>query len=378
MARCLSLLSGSFLISHCNNNAPVCHGLSVKRSKSSGSTTGTIAINDILLQYGKIVRKKIKEENATFGDPKSVKANYAAALSHPSVYQRPRKKCDDEDENKKSGETTSADAADSSSIRNRGFCNWVIPNFLMVGQYPGVSPEHWGPKGEDAREHIELITSEKGGNINTFISLQAEIPPQSDHDEWNKSGGEIYLGNEDVQKRFPRPFTHYAPIVENAMVSKKANESSEKKDSANRSSSRGPIFIHAPIQDLDVPSSKPLKDLLLRMLQLMASNEEENTNVQPVSHRDDKEPVDSNDRDRNIIYLHCWGGRGRAGVVAGCLLSLIWPQLTPQEVLDWIQAGYISRAGASKMPTELSTSPQTLQQRNFVKAFVKDIHRISK
>ena len=75
----------------------------------------------------------------------------------------------------------------------------------------------------------------------------------------------------------------------------------------------------------------------------------------------------------SAIYLHCWGGRGRAGLVGACLLSLLWPELNGETVLDAVQGAYNSRAEAGTMPSALKRSPQTDEQRAFVRGFVAKV-----
>jgi hypothetical protein len=213
----------------------------------------------------------------------------------------------------------------SSTGNMRGFCNWIIPNRVMVGQYPGQNPEVDGPDQEAVQAHIESMIQD--ACITMFCSLQSEIPSQDDSSAWEDGG--IYL--EPMGRRdFPRPFTHYAPII--------------------RSLSPDCRFLHAPIVDLSVPNSDSLQSLLLQLL----------------------EAIDEEDRS---IYIHCWGGRGRAGLVGSCLVSLLWPELDSNAVLDLVQAGYDTRAGAKEMPLSLSKSPQTSTQREFVKAFVQERQR---
>jgi hypothetical protein len=68
----------------------------------------------------------------------------------------------------------------------RGFCNWIVPDRVMVGQYPGQSPEAIGPSAEDVQVHLECLVVQDAavatavGRINLFCSLQSEIPPQTD------------------------------------------------------------------------------------------------------------------------------------------------------------------------------------------------------
>jgi protein-tyrosine phosphatase len=216
-------------------------------------------------------------------------------------------------------------AYEKSNGMMRGFSNWIIPNRIMVGQYPGQNPEVDGPSTQEVQAHIESIAQDAG--INLFCSLQSEIPPQTDYEAWAE--GEIYL-EMGLRREFPRPFTHYAPVV--------------------RSVTPDCQFIHNPIVDLSVPNSESLQSLLSQLL----------------------EAIDEEDR---CIYIHCWGGRGRAGLTSACLLSLLWPELDASASLDWVQAGYDSRLGAKSMPGALSKSPQTETQRQLVKEFVQERQR---
>ena len=211
----------------------------------------------------------------------------------------------------------------------RGFCNWIVPGFVMIGQYPGQTPESGGPTHQEVRQHIQKITQTH--QVSLFCSLQTEIPSQNDSSSWwdHDNQGRIFLEPPSLRRQFPHPFTHYAPIVREYCQ-------------------RDPIFLHHPIEDLNVPDShEPLEQLLLELLNHMSQ------------------------KGKGAVYLHCWGGRGRGGLVGACLLSLLWPTLTSQEILDWIQRGYATRLGHDKMPLTLSKSPQTTAQRDFVHSFVQ-------
>ena len=214
----------------------------------------------------------------------------------------------------------------------RGFCNWLIPQTIMIGQYPGVTPESYGPTLKESNLHIQNMITD--ANISLFCCLQTEVPAQDDNNAWNNNGGEIYLEPEYLRREeFPRPFTRYAPIAESF-----ASENQQQL-----------TFIHNPIEDLDVPTCN---DGLLSLLSQLLHHLE----------------VDG------IIYLHCWGGRGRAGLVGACLASLIFPELSSKEILDWVQRGYDTRMGAECMSNGLKRSPQTQQQRQFVTEFVDNVH----
>ena len=229
----------------------------------------------------------------------------------------------------------------------RGFCNWLIPHHLMVGQYPGQTPELGGANPHDVQQHLEYLVQDAG--VRLFCSLQSELPAQTDDMAWAQKDGLIFLEPDYVRRQFPRPFTQYAPMVRDIMATTNDN---------NNSNNNQPIFLHAPIEDLNVPESQePLQQLLLELLDFLC-------------HKDDDD--DDENTNSSCIYVHCWGGRGRAGLVGGCLLSLLWPCLDADQVLAWIQTGYATRLGHDQMSSALSTSPQTSQQRSFVRQFVQD------
>lgn len=203
----------------------------------------------------------------------------------------------------------------------RGHCNWLIPQRVMVGQYPGENPSPISPNGEDVRAHLHALIHEAG--VNMFCSLQAELPAQTSYDAWGEKG-EIYLDKDKIQK-YPQPFSHYAPIARSFLPECR--------------------FLHLPMNDLAVPSATSLQDILLALLTVMED-------------------------EQCILYLHCWGGRGRVGLVGACLLSMLFPEQDALTILDLVQAGYDTRAGAKEMPLKLSKSPETESQRDFVSSFV--------
>lgn len=217
----------------------------------------------------------------------------------------------------------------------RGFCNWLLPGRLMVGQYPGQTPEPDGPTSNEVEEYLSTLVNDAG--VNLFCSLQSELPPQDDYEAWNQVGGKIHLPDPRDRRTFPSHFSHYAPTV--SAVSNNGNTDRVQ-------------YLHWPIDDLSIPEdSQSLQGLLGEILTTMVDTD-----------------VDG-DLGR-LVYLHCWGGRGRAGLTAACLVSLLYPELEASRILEWIQVGYDSRLGAEQMPWGLSRSPQTESQRKFVQDFV--------
>eukprot|EP00439_Symbiodinium_sp_Y106_P079065 s1503_g17.t2 len=77
-----------------------------------------------------------------------------------------------------------------------------------------------------------------------------------------------------------------------------------------------------------------------------------------------------------VIYLHCWGGRGRSGVVAACLLGSMFHEMTAAECLEMVQCGYSSRGSKADVGA-LAKSPQTDEQRQFVKLFERSLNQLA-
>jgi len=249
--------------------------------------------------------------------------------------------------------------------QRRGFSNWILPGVIMVGQYPGRVPETNTPTEEEVSKHIsKVLYHNHNANANRvcFISLQSELPPQDDHDSWiAKHQGEIYLADAASRKEWPNPFSHYASTVTKVLE----NENTQPQQPPTVK------YIHHPIKDLSVPSnSKNLKLLLWKILDFL-------------DHGDD-ETKDNNTTTSSLVYIHCWGGRGRAGLTASCLLTLLeFAQAqrlksdlvfgNAQSILEIVQKGYSSRLGHENMSPALSRSPQTDSQRAFVKAFYEEV-----
>ena len=215
----------------------------------------------------------------------------------------------------------------------RGFCNWLVPQMIMIGQYPGQTPETNGPTSKECELHVRNMV--RDANVSLFCCLQTEVPSQEDDIGW-RDCGEVYLEPQSVRREFPRPFTRYGPMARSFAESSQLT------------------LLHNPIEDLSVPSCN---DSLLSLLSQLLLHLENN-----------------DDDDSGAIYLHCWGGRGRAGLIGSCLGSLLFPELSSIEVLEWVQRGYDTRLGAESMPKGLRRSPQTEGQRGFVKEFVNIVH----
>jgi len=97
-------------------------------------------------------------------------------------------------------------------------------------------------------------------------------------------------------------------------------------------------FHRYPIRDVSVPKSQDEMHTILRTIRI-------------ARHRN------------KTVYLHCWGGRGRTGTVAGCALRDLFG-LEGKEALTLLTERWQACAKAAH-----SESPETEEQRGFVRSF---------
>ena len=63
-----------------------------------------------------------------------------------------------------------------------------------------------------------------------------------------------------------------------------------------------------------------------------------------------------------VLYVHCWGGAGRTGLVASCLLGALYPSMASDEALGRVQAYYTARGEPGHSP---ETEGQVQQVRDW-------------
>lgn len=63
------------------------------------------------------------------------------------------------------------------------------------------------------------------------------------------------------------------------------------------------------------------------------------------------------------LYIHCWGGRGRAGTVGACLLARLYG-VGAEEALARVDRAFSTRGDVQYR------SPETPEQQQFVREFI--------
>ncbi len=104
------------------------------------------------------------------------------------------------------------------------------------------------------------------------------------------------------------------------------------------------LHIRFPIKDVSVPdSTESVKELIKRIKEILKANE------------------------RNKVYIHCWGGVGRTGVIVGCLLS-------EQHKYDYEETMRALTQAFSDCPKSAYREvPETNEQREFIAKYADEM-----
>ena len=190
--------------------------------------------------------------------------------------------------------------------------SWLIPGYVLCGSYPGASPGRASDNG--------LLQQVRAAGVSTFVCLQDELPPQDA--PWPADG---VPNLSDRAKWAPGNFSCYR---------------SQAGPDAN--------FLHIPLPDRSVAESlDALDDIVCSLRTRIEAGEK--------------------------LYLHCWGGRGRTGLIAACLLGALYGDLDAEQALERVQCYYdlrqpLGREGGwcNESPTR-KLSPETEEQTNQVR-----------
>jgi protein-tyrosine phosphatase len=100
-------------------------------------------------------------------------------------------------------------------------------------------------------------------------------------------------------------------------------------------------FVHSPIVDLGVPPQQQLESLVDDLAARIKNGER--------------------------LYVHCWGGRGRSGLVCASLLARLYG-VGEEEALQRVQRAY-----ATRRDPERYKSPETDEQYAMVREYIKKL-----
>jgi len=194
-----------------------------------------------------------------------------------------------------------ATPAQLSPLKFSRAANWVAPGHVLVGRYPLTDPDV-----AEGRTAIRKLVVD--ACVSTFVCFQSEVPPQDELGKWPREGIKLH----------GRKCLRYAQLARQFAGGRTLH------------------FMHKPLDDLSAPG--------LDWLVGLVSNLEERV------------------RNGEVLYLHCWGGRGRSAMVAACLLTRLYG-LPAEEALQRVQLGYDSR------DYDNCVSPETERQRQLVREF---------
>uniref|UniRef100_A0A061QWI1 Map kinase phosphatase 6 n=1 Tax=Tetraselmis sp. GSL018 TaxID=582737 RepID=A0A061QWI1_9CHLO len=222
------------------------------------------------------------------------------------------------------------------------YANWLLPNQLMLGRYPFVEPSRCRTRvrGED-----QLRTILEAG-VNVFISLQAELPDQVDIPIGGKDGFVPYKATADL---IASAMSDHAPAEQHTGLRNPWLDSylppRKRPQEPSAASERRLIelsYLRFPVTDMDVPSMEVVDSVISAIDEALGSGKK--------------------------VYLHCWGGRGRAGVVGACYLVKAFG-VSAEEALQRVQLAYDTRRDSQRL------SPETNEQRQFVHDFAARLSR---
>lgn len=183
--------------------------------------------------------------------------------------------------------------------------NWLVPGKVLLGANPTKG------RGQTINR-VKAICN--GGGCDTFVSLQAELPPITAD---------------------PSDFDPNTPSVENYGPDAKACVQD-----------RVPAFRRFPIDDLHPASSVEYLAQIVDELAALV-------------------------RQGHVLYIHCFAGRGRTGLVACCLLGKLYEGMSADEALERIGTYYSLRAlyGVASSRSADGMSPETEPQRQQVREY---------
>jgi len=197
--------------------------------------------------------------------------------------------------------------------------NLVFENFY-AGCFPGENNDNLNRKN--------MITLLNYG-ITTFVCMQTEVKLDAREYEWRVTPAEEARG---IRKAIVRP---YFNDILNILAEK------EKHPTLGTGVTNDVKFYHFPIKDLHTESDEYTLSAARQVVKCLENGE--------------------------VIYLHCWGGHGRTGVIVCLVLHLIFG-LSYEQALEYCELVHSMRTAKINV-----RSPQTDGQRLQVKRIIDSL-----
>lgn len=200
--------------------------------------------------------------------------------------------------------------------------HWIVPGRVMIGRYPHATPgdgDGTVPSSDAAAAAAERLGILARCGVDTFVSVNAEVPAQDDAAAWAGCSSLSGFGR------------YHGPATEAVRAA---------------SQGRSAAFFRCPVVDYQVPTdAAAFFDVLDATVDRLA------------------------DLDGSAALVHCWGGRGRSATVGASLLSVLRPGYAAASVRAIVQRGYDTRGDDGRR------SPETDDQEEFVHRFVEAVRR---
>ncbi|KAL3143255.1 hypothetical protein ABBQ38_002104 [Trebouxia sp. C0009 RCD-2024] len=235
-------------------------------------------------------------------------------------------------------ELPSLDDSYQDNVKFTPYANWLIPGHLMVGRYPYVEPSRCRRREKGEAQVRKVVEA----GITTFVCLQEELPAQDKMKIGGHRGFMPYMAvAQGIAASLNGPGkTAEMDGIRNSHIDKFLPPKRKSEESEHRELS----FVYDPIVDLNLPD----RDQMLALV----------------------EQLKGFILDGQVVYMHCWGGRGRAGTIASCFLASCY-HLSAQETADRVQLAFDTRNDEGRR------SPETPDQREFVKKFVHELEEMN-
>ena len=239
--------------------------------------------------------------------------------------------------------------------------HWIVPGALMVGRYPYVEPSRCSNR-EVGEEQMKDIL-ERGG-VRKFVCLQAELPPQEQMPVGGVKGFLPYRPTATLiaAALSGPPSLEVMEGLRNPHLDaflpprRKADRHAKDANHMNAEAERLRIdisFAHRPLEDMEVPkTTREIRDIV----------DEE---IAPFLTKKGGQGGGKENSGGGVLYLHCWGGRGRAGMVAAATLARLYG-IPADEALERVDRALKTREPGGR-------APQTDEQVEFVRQFIREL-----